>query len=80
MWMKVVQFTIEEELLRRLDADPEVRRDGRSAVLRRAATLYLRQKQDRDIADRYRRGYTGKPAAREELGPWSSDPIWPEEP
>ena len=80
MWMKVVQFTIDEGLLDRLDRDPEVRRDGRSAVLRRAAEIYLGRKRDRDIADSYRRGYGGKPASREELGPFSPEPIWPEEP
>ena len=80
MWMRVVQFTIDEALLARLDKDPEVRRDGRSAVLRRAAEIYLRRKRDRDIADGYRRGYGAKPASREELGPFSAAPIWPEEP
>ena len=41
--MKPVQVLFDELLLKRLDADEEVRRDGRSAVLRRAAAEYLRR-------------------------------------
>ena len=41
--MKAMQMTIDEQLLARLDADDEVRRDGRSAVIRRAIDAYLRR-------------------------------------
>jgi len=34
--MKVIQITFDERSLKELDATEEVRRDGRSAVLRRA--------------------------------------------
>ena len=49
MYMKSVQITLDEALLARLDQDDEVKRDGRSAVLRRAADLYLRQRNARDV-------------------------------
>jgi metal-responsive CopG/Arc/MetJ family transcriptional regulator len=39
--MKPVQIMLDEELLRRLDATPEVEREGRSAVVRRAVAEYL---------------------------------------
>ncbi|MGH9319799.1 MAG: ribbon-helix-helix protein, CopG family [Vicinamibacteria bacterium] len=42
--MKPVQVLIDEPLLAPLDADEEVRRDGRSAVLRRAIREYLRRR------------------------------------
>jgi hypothetical protein len=34
--MRVVQFTIDERLRSRVDRDPDVRQQGRSAFLRRA--------------------------------------------
>lgn len=54
----------DEELLRQLDATEEVRRDGRSAVLRRAASEYLEKPRDAElseaeIAAAYARGYGG---------------------
>ncbi len=74
--MRTVQFTIDERLLAAADADPEVKRDGRSAVLRRALFEYLRQKRRRAIADAYRRAYA-KPV--EDLSGWSAEGAWPEE-
>ena len=76
--MKAIQVTIEERLLKRLDADDEVKRDGRSAVLRRAVTEYLRKKRRGAIADAYRRGY-GVPPSESDLTGWSDEGIWPEE-
>lgn len=55
--MKAIQISIDEDLLRRLDADPDVQRVGRSAVMRRAITAYLHQRRAREIADAYRAGY-----------------------
>ncbi len=40
--MKAIQVTCDDHLLARLDRDGKVQRDGRSAVLTRAADLYLR--------------------------------------
>jgi metal-responsive CopG/Arc/MetJ family transcriptional regulator len=50
--MKAIQVTLDEEFLAKLDADEEVRCDGRSAVLRRAAEQYLRRRRHRAIRDR----------------------------
>jgi metal-responsive CopG/Arc/MetJ family transcriptional regulator len=74
--MKRVQFTIDERLLAAVDADPEVKRDCRSAVLRRALFEYLRQKRRCAIADAYRRAYA-KPA--QQLPGWSAEGAWPAE-
>ena len=76
--MKVMQVTIDERLLAALDADPEAKKDGRSAVVRRAVALYLRQRRDREIAEAYRRAYS-KPPKRADVGPWAEDPVWPKE-
>ena len=75
--MKAIQITMDERLLAALDADDEVKRNGRSAVLRRAAADYLRRRRQRSIADAYRRGYGRGGAA--ELEGWAAEGIWPEE-
>ncbi len=41
--MKAIQVSIDGKLLQQLDADPDVCRDGRSAVLRRTLSAYLSQ-------------------------------------
>jgi metal-responsive CopG/Arc/MetJ family transcriptional regulator len=74
--MKAVQITLDERLLAELDADDEVKRDGRSAVLRRAATEYLRRKRSKSIEEAYRRGYG---SGVDDLSGWPDQGVWPEE-
>ena len=74
--MKVIQVTIDERLLLRLDGDAEAKRDGRSAVIRRAVSEYLRAKRRADIAEAYRRAY-GK-CGEPELDDWAGEGVWPE--
>ena len=74
--MKAVQITLDESLLAELDADDEVKRDGRSAVLRRAALEYLHRKRRKSIRDAYRRGYG---SGADELTRWTDEAVWPEE-
>ncbi len=77
--MKAIQVTLDDALLERLDRDDEVRRDGRSAVLRRAADMYLRQRRRQAIADAYRGAYGGQRATGDELAGWSDEGVWPAE-
>jgi metal-responsive CopG/Arc/MetJ family transcriptional regulator len=76
MYMKAIQVTFDERVLSLLDKDPEVKKKGRSAVLRQAAVEYLRRKRRSAIAEAYRRGYEkGAP----ELEGWSGESAWPPE-
>ena len=68
----------DEALLRRLDADGEVRKVGRSAVLRRAAAEYLRRSRARRIAQAYRRAYGGGTGLGDEFEGWEKEGSWPE--
>ena len=77
--MKAIQITLDEALLARLDADAEVRRDGRSAVLRRAADEYLRRRRRREIADQYAKAYGTTPDLGREFAGWESESRWPED-
>jgi metal-responsive CopG/Arc/MetJ family transcriptional regulator len=76
--MRPIQVTFDEALLRRLDADEEVRRDGRSAVLRRAVSEYLRRKRDDRIADAYRKAYASGEVG-DDLSGWEDEGAWPDE-
>lgn len=76
--MKSVQITLDEALLARLDADPEVQRDGRSAVLRRAADEYLRRQRKRVIARQYARAYGAAQGLGGEFAGWEDEGAWPE--
>lgn len=82
MWysatMKAVQVTLDEALLAKLDADDEVRRDGRSAVLRRAIDEYLRRRRKSTIAEQYARAYSSKAGLGEDFRGWEGEGAWPE--
>jgi metal-responsive CopG/Arc/MetJ family transcriptional regulator len=68
----------DEQLLKRLDADAEVRRVGRSAVLRRATAEYLRRSRAKRIAEGYRKAYARSPGLGSEFVGWEDEGSWPE--
>ena len=68
----------DESLLRRLDADAEVRQLGRSAVLRRAAAEYLKKQRARTTAEAYRRAYSTTRGLGDEFAGWDAEGTWPE--
>jgi len=67
----------DEGLLKRLDADDEVRKAGRSAVLRRAAAEYLRRSRRKRISEAYRSAYKGSTGLGDELSGWDDEGSWP---
>ena len=77
--MKAVQVTLDDDLLARLDRDDEVRRDGRSAVLRRAADLYLRRRRADAIASAYRKAYDEGAGLGARFEGWEEEGVWPAE-
>jgi metal-responsive CopG/Arc/MetJ family transcriptional regulator len=79
MDMKHVQILMDEPLLRRLDADPEVQKLGRSEVLRRAAIDYLKRKRSREIRESYRRAYQKSRGLGAEFSGWEQEGVWPAE-
>lgn len=76
--MKPVQVLFDEPLLRRLDANAEVRRLGRSAVLRRAAADYLRRSRKARITQAYRRAYGAGGGLESDFAGWEDEGSWPE--
>ncbi len=56
---KPVQISIDVDLLRRIDSDPETREKGRSAFVRSAVSSYLEAKRRRDVDIAIRGAYGG---------------------
>lgn len=57
MAARPVQISMEADLLRRIDRDPEAQRKGRSAFIRSAVELYLRVRERQGIDAELRRAY-----------------------
>jgi metal-responsive CopG/Arc/MetJ family transcriptional regulator len=77
--MKPVQILIDEALLAELDADDEVRREGRSAVLRQAVREYLKRRRRQAIARQYREAYADGQGLGDEFEGWEKQGEWPPE-
>ena len=77
--MKAIQIMMDPGLLAELDAMDEVKRDGRSAVLRRAAAEYVVQRRNEEIGEQYRRAYGGGHGLGAEYVGWEDEGSWPDE-
>jgi metal-responsive CopG/Arc/MetJ family transcriptional regulator len=77
--MKVIQITMDEKLLHRLDATDETRREGRSAVFRRGVKEYLDRQRRRTITSGYRLAYSADPGLGKEFEGWEDEGSWPSE-
>jgi metal-responsive CopG/Arc/MetJ family transcriptional regulator len=76
--MRAIQVTVDERLLKSLDANAEAKRDGRSAVIRRALAQYLARRRSAEIDDQIREGYRRTPVDPELEG-WDREGTWPSE-
>ena len=77
--MKANQVSFDEALLAELDRTEEVRKEGRSAVLRRIVAEYLHRKRHDLVADRYARAYGTRRGLAKELDGWEDQGRWPED-
>jgi len=77
--MKAIQVMLDEDLLARLDDNEEVRQEGRSAVLRRAAAEYLDRQRREAVAAQYRDAYSSGAGLGEEFTGWEDQGSWPAE-
>jgi metal-responsive CopG/Arc/MetJ family transcriptional regulator len=77
--MKAIKITIDSNLLSELDATEEVRKEGRSAVFRRALADYLRRRRREAIAATYARAYRRSGALSHEFEGWEREGQWPPE-
>jgi metal-responsive CopG/Arc/MetJ family transcriptional regulator len=74
-----IQISMDEDLLARIDRDPEVEASGRSAFLRAAAAFYLAAKEKRELDQGIRAAYGGQADAMiEEVAEFMDVQAWPE--
>ena len=79
MAVRPVQISIDDELLERIDADPEAQEKGRSAFVRLAVRHYLGAKGRRDLEERLQRAYEGEADAMiDEIAELIGAQEWPE--
>ena len=79
MAVRPVQISIDDELLDRIDADPEAQEKGRSAFVRLAVRHYLGAKERRDLEQRLLRAYDGEADAMiDEIAELIGAQEWPE--
>ncbi len=80
MRAKPVQVSIDQQLLRRIDADPETRERGRSAFIRSAVSSYLRAKRRSAIDTAIAAAYPGAAdAILAEISDLLDAQEWPDE-
>lgn len=79
MSAKPVQISIDAALLRKIDADPEVREKGRSAFIRDAVQFYLTARERRELEAGLSRAYSGEADAMlDEVAELIGTQEWPE--
>ena len=72
-------MTLDEELLRQIDALEEVKEKGRSALFRRLAQTYLQQLRNHQIRLSYQKGYGANPVVEGELDLTPEYFAWPDD-
>lgn len=78
MAAKPVQVSIDSDLLKRIDRDPEAQERGRSAFIRSAVELYLAAKGRREIESQLVRAYSGRADDMlDEIGEMLNQQSWP---
>jgi len=78
MSAKPVQVSIDTELLRRIDRDPETKARGRSAFIRSAVSSYLEAKRRKNVDAAIRAAYGGVADAMEaEVADLVDGQAWP---
>ena len=74
-----VQISIDEDLLRKIDGQPETKEHGRSAFIRSAVRLYLEVQQRRARDRAYAQGYGGGAGeVWDEFSELIAGQAWPE--
>lgn len=79
MATRPIQISIDEELLEKIDQDPEATERGRSAFLRAAVSFYLAAKEKREVDHRITAAYGDQADAMiDEVAEFMDLQQWPE--
>jgi metal-responsive CopG/Arc/MetJ family transcriptional regulator len=76
--METIQVVLDSKLLRATDGAARRAKLNRSALIRNAVRVYLKQLQLRDLEERDRRGYASRLPKSLDAPDWESEAVWPE--
>ena len=76
--MKTVQMTVDEPLLGEVDRAVEALHSTRSAFIRHALQLALRQYEIEEMEKRHAEGYARHPVEPGEFDVWQAEQVWGE--
>jgi Arc/MetJ-type ribon-helix-helix transcriptional regulator len=74
--MKTIRMTIDEPLLIQVDQAIQALNTTRSAFIREAILLALRQQKTRKLEQQQAEGYTRHPVEPGEFDIWESEQVW----
>ena len=75
-YMKTVQMTLDENLVKAVDSAAKKLRTTRSAFTRQALRSALKEVRMRELESKHREGYRRKPVKRGEFSDWESEQVW----
>lgn len=76
--MQTIQVVLDNKLLKAANSAAKRQHVNRSALIRQALERHLKYLQERELAERDRRGYLAHPQREEEYGIWEDVTVWPE--
>ena len=74
--MKMVQMTLDENLVKAVDSAAKKLGTTRSAFTREALRSALKEVHVRQLESKHREGYKRKPVKRGEFNGWESEQAW----
>lgn len=77
--METIQVVLDEKLLRATDKAARRAGKNRSALVRDALRLYLRETRIQELERLDREGYQRYPETEDDLQGWERVAVWPEE-
>lgn len=77
--METVQIVLDKKLLRATDQAARRLKRNRSALVRDALRAHLQRLQIRELEQRDREGYSGRPQEKGESLAWEAEAAWPPE-
>lgn len=76
--METIQVVLDAKLLQATDRAARRAKLNRSALIRNAVRVHLKQLQIQDLEERDRRGYALRLAKSLSAPDWESEAVWPE--
>ena len=77
--MRTIQMTLDDELVKKVDAIANELQTTRSAFTRDALRQAVKQYNIRRLESKHRKGYTDYPVNKEEFSIWEKEQNWGDE-